>query len=250
MTSTIVPTLDNYYPVTPQKPESCFSLYTLQWRRGQLLVNSSRRLPQPYLPSLDHQQLLVECLKHSPVNLVSIDAKLGPTVLKFWAEACEQAHKPIFLRISSGSKIFKRASHGAMWLHLIDRIIAGLLLLFLSPIMAVLIMIIHFYSPKSLFVREWRVGEKGKLFQVIKFSTTSHKNSQGLGYWLQKSGLEYLPILWNVLRGDMSLILTRCWTLEDAVRLSLARQEQLNTLPIIPSSWEVKTESQIVHSKT
>lgn len=248
MTSTIVPPLDHYYPVTPPNLESCSSHYTLQWRRGQLLVKSSRRLIQPYLPSLGNQQLLVECLKHSPVNLISIDAKLGTTVLKFWAEACKQAHKPLFLRISSGSRLFKRSSRDTMWLQLIDRIIAGLLLLLLTPIMAVLITILKLDSPQSLFTSEWCVGETGKLFQLLRFSTTSHKNSNILGYWLRKSGLEHLPILWNVLKGDMSLILTRCWSLEDAVRLSLAREEQLNTLPIMINSWEVQTESQILHS--
>jgi lipopolysaccharide/colanic/teichoic acid biosynthesis glycosyltransferase len=111
-----------------------------------------------------------------------------------------------------------------MWLQLIDRLIAGLILLFLSPLIAVLIMLIQLGSHNSLFTREWRVGEKGKLFQVIKFSTTSQKNNQGLGYWLRKSSLENLPILWNVLRGDVSLFRTHSWTLEDAVRISLARQ--------------------------
>ncbi|AUT01580.1 sugar transferase [Nostoc sp. CENA543] len=242
MTSTIVPTLDNYYPLTSQQLESCSAHYTLQWRRGQLLVNSSKRLPQPYLPSLDNQQLLVECLKHSPVNLVSIDAKLGTNMLEFWAEACKQAHKPIFLRLADGSRLFKRTSQGAIWLQFIDRLIAGLLLLLLLPVMATLIILMQLYSPQSLFSLEWCVGEKGKLFQLIRFSTNSQKNSQ-LGYWLRQSGLDNLPILWNVIRGDISLIFTRCWILEDAVRISLSRSEQLSTLPIVTNSWEVKTES-------
>ncbi|MCF4968181.1 heterocyst development glycosyltransferase HepC [Nostoc sp. CMAA1605] len=242
MTSTIVPNLDHYYPPTPQQLASCSSHYTLQWRRGQLLVNSAKTLAQLYLPSFDNQQLLVECLKHSPVNLVSIDAKLGTDMLEFWAEACQQAHKPIFLRVADGSRLFKRTSQGAIWLQVIDRLIAGLLLLSLFPVMAVLFMLIQLYSPQSLFSREWCVGEKGKLFQLIRFSTNSQKNSQ-LGYWLRQSGLENLPILWNVIRGDISLIFTRCWTLEDAVRISLSRPEQLSTLPIVTNSWEVKTES-------
>ncbi|MBD2359716.1 sugar transferase [Anabaena minutissima FACHB-250] len=235
MTSTIVPTFDHYYPVNPQQQEPRSSQYTLQWRRGQLLVKSLSKLPQPYFPSLNNQQLLIECLKHSPVDLVSIDAKLGKTVLSFWAESCEQAHKPIFLRISSGSKLFKRGSQGAMWLQLIDRVIAGILLLLLSPIMAVLMILTQVYSPESLFTREWRVGEKGKLFRAIKFSIPTQENSKAFGLWLRKSGLEHLPKLWNVLRGEMSLIGTRCWTLEEAI-----------TLTVITKSWEIETESQIL----
>jgi lipopolysaccharide/colanic/teichoic acid biosynthesis glycosyltransferase len=221
MTSTIVPTFDHYYPVTQQQQESRSSQYTLQWRRGQLLVKSFSKFPQPYLPFIDNQQLLIECLKHSPTDLVSIDAKLGKTVLSFWAEACEQADKPIFLRIPSGSKLFKRGNEGAMWLQLIDRVIAGVLLLLLIPIMAVLIMVMQVYSPKSVFTREWRVGEKGKLFRAIKFSTLNQQNNKALGRWLRQSGLEHLPKLWNVLRGEMSLIGTRCWTLEEAITLTV-----------------------------
>ncbi|WP_066377754.1 MULTISPECIES: heterocyst development glycosyltransferase HepC [unclassified Anabaena] len=247
MTSTIVPTLLHNYPVTPQQQENRASRYTLQWRRGQLLVKASTKLPQPYLPSLDNQQLLVECLKHSPVNLVSIDAKLGKTVLQFWAEGCEQANKPIFLRIPSGSKFFQRTSQNGMWLQLINRVIAGGLLLLLSPIMAVLIILMQVYSPKSIFTREWRVGQRGKLFRTIKFCTTHQQNTTVLGRWLSKSGLDHLPQLWNVLRGEMSLIGTRCWTLEAAISLSLERQHQLKQLPVINNSWEVKAEAQVLH---
>ncbi|AFY46349.1 glycosyl transferase possibly involved in lipopolysaccharide synthesis [Nostoc sp. PCC 7524] len=242
MTSTIVPSLENNRPATPQQPEHHSSPYTLQWRRGQLLVKASTKLPQPYLPSLDSQQLLVECLKHSPVNLVCIDAKLGKTLLQFWAEGCEQAQKPIFLRIPSGSQFFKRASQGAVWLQFIDRVIAGVLLLLLSPIMAVLVILMQVYSPKSLFTREWRVGERGKLFRAIKFCTTHQQNSTPLGRWLRKSGLEHLPQLWNVLRGEMSLIGTRCWTLEEAISLSLERQYQLQPLSRGSGEWGIGSE--------
>lgn len=227
MTSTIVPTFDNYSPITPQTPESRSSLYTLQWRRGQLVVTSWRKLPQPYLPSVDNQQLLVDCLKHSPINLVSIDATLGETVLKFWAEACQQANKPIFLRIPSNSKLFKRVSSGAIWLQLLDRVIAALLLLSLMPMMVIFIILMQFSSPNSLFTYEWCVGEKGKLFRGIKFATNHHKHSNKFGTWLHQSGLEYLPQLWNILQGDMSFIGTRCWTLKQAINLSLIEHQQV-----------------------
>jgi hypothetical protein len=229
MTSTIVPSFDHYYPVTSQVQDFCSSHYTLQWRQGKLLVKSQclKKLPQPYLPALDNQQLLIECLKNSPIDLVTIDAELGKSVLNFWAEACEQADKPIFLRIPSGSKLFKRSRHGAIWLQFIDRVIAGVLLLLAIPIMAILIMLMQIYSPKSIFTREWRVGEKGKLFRAIKFAIPHQQSNQVLGRWLRKSGVEHLPKLWNVLRGDMSLIGSRCWTLEDAMSLTVISYQLL-----------------------
>jgi lipopolysaccharide/colanic/teichoic acid biosynthesis glycosyltransferase len=81
--------------------------------------------------------------------------------------------------------------------------------------------LIRITTLEPVFIYEWRVGEKGKLFRAIKFCTTSQHKFPILGFWLKKSGLEYLPQLWNVVRGEMSLTGSDCWTLEDAVRLSL-----------------------------
>lgn len=248
MTSSIIPTLQNYYTATPQQQDHRSSHCTLQWRRGQLLVKSPGKVKQPYLPCLDSEQLLVDCLKHSPISLVTIDPQLGETILKFWAKACLQAHKPIFLYIPSSHKLSKQGSQSWQWLlRLIDWILAFTLLLLVSPVILGLVVLMQFNTPGSLLVREWRVGERGRLFQTIKFRTTAKQNITSLGRWMRKFGLDNLPQLFNVLRGEMSLIGFRCWTLEDAVRLSLARQRQFDILPVMTSSWEVKTESNLLH---
>jgi lipopolysaccharide/colanic/teichoic acid biosynthesis glycosyltransferase len=230
MTSSIIPTLQNYYNVAQPHQDNRLPHYTtLQWRRGQLLVNFSEQIKQPYLPFLDNEELLVECLKHSPVSLVRIDPKLGETCLKRWASACEQAHKPIFLRISSGNKLLKQGSQPLNWLlRVIDWITALVLLVLVSPVMLGLVVLMQVYSPGSLFAREWHVGERGKLFKSINFCTTAKHNITPLGRWMCKSGLDNLPQLLNVLRGEMSLMGSRCWTLEDAVWLSLEGQKQLS----------------------
>ncbi len=69
-----------------------------------LLVKQLGRVKQPYLPALDSKRSLVKCLQHSPVSLVSIDPKLGEALLRFWADACQEAQKPIFLSIPAGNK--------------------------------------------------------------------------------------------------------------------------------------------------
>ncbi|MBD2342594.1 heterocyst development glycosyltransferase HepC [Anabaena subtropica] len=248
MTSVIVSKVENNDIIAPQDQNNCSSKYTLQWRRGQLLVKSSLKVKQPYLPSLNDEKLLINCLKRSPVNLVSIDGKLGETWLKFWAEACNQAHKPIFLSKPAHVRLSKSGSQSLNWLwRLINQLVAFGLLLLVIPVMLGLVMLMQIDSPKSLFTYEWRVGERGKFFRLINFCTTTQNNSKTLGLWLKKSGLYQLPQLWNVLRGEMNLTGSDCWTLEDAVKLSLAGQQQANTLPIITRSWEVSTESQLVH---
>lgn len=236
MTSVIVSTVESYELATPQNQNYCSSQYTLQWRRGQLLVKFSHKVKQPYLPSLNDEKLLVNCLKHSSVNLVSIDGKLGETLLRFWTEACAKAHKPIFLSKPTHCKLPKS---GNWFWKLINWLLAFVLLLLTSPVMLVLVMLIRLNSAKPVFTYEWCVGEKGKIFRAIKFCTTSKHN-------LKKFGLYRLPQLLNVLRGEMSLTGSNCWTLEDAVRLSLEGQQQENTLPIITSSWEVPIESKMV----
>ncbi|NJM70290.1 MAG: sugar transferase [Scytonema sp. RU_4_4] len=277
MTTSIIPTLQNYYSVKQQQ-DNPSQYCTLQWRQGQLLVMLPGVIKQPYMPSMDKKESLVECLKHSPANLIRIDPKLGEARLKFWADACEEANKPIFLRIPSSDKQSKPVDSALWWLkRLTDWITALIFLLTVSPIMLglILLMCISSPEPKLLFSCQWRVGERGRLFKVFKFRTTTlskkairdeaitqsttlayqdnlcdGENSQNLttlGRWMRKYGLDNLPQLLNVLRGEMSLTGVRCWTLEDAVRLNPEAQRQLNRLPGIMRSWEVEAESNLLH---
>ncbi|MEH1966692.1 heterocyst development glycosyltransferase HepC [Nostoc sp.] len=233
MTTSIIPTLENLYDVT-QEHQDNRGYCTLQWRRGKLLVKAPGRVKQPYLPALDSKRSLVECLQHSTVSLVSIDPKLGEALLRFWADACEEAQKPIFLSIPAGKKLPNEPFRQLQ--RVIDWIAAFVLLLLVSPVMLGLIVLMQVYSPGSLFCYEWRVGERGKLFQVMSFCT---HNITPLGRWMGKYNLHNLPQLFNVLQGDMSLTGSHCWTLEDAV--------QLNKLPEITASWEVEAQSHLLH---
>ncbi|WP_373524970.1 heterocyst development glycosyltransferase HepC [Nostoc sp.] len=239
MTTSIIPTLENLYDVTQQHQDNR-SYCTLQWRRGKLLVKLPGQVKQPYLPSLNSKRSLIECLQHSPVSLVSIDPKLGEALLRFWADACEQAHKPIFLRIPAGNKLPKQPNQPLQ--RLIDWIAALMLLLLVSPVMLGLIILMQVYSPGSLFCREWHVGERGKLFRAIKFCSTTKHNITPLGRWMRKYSLDNLPQLFNVLRGDISLTESHSWTLEDAV--------QLNQLPEITASWEIEAQSNALQLDT
>ncbi len=243
MTNTIVPDLDNYKSIN-QHPETRVSYCTLQWRQQQLLVKPSGQLKQPYMPSLETESFLVECLKHSLVNLIRIDSKLGEEKLELWADACAQASKPIFLRIPSASKNFKQVSPVLGLLQrLVEWCIALLLLLAVSPVMLILILLMWVFSPGPVFNRQWHVGKRGRLFQPLKFRTIT---VNPIGNWMHKYGLENLPQLFNVLRGEMSLIGPRCCTLQDAVRLTKQQQQQLNKLPGIIGSWLLEA-SKVLH---
>ncbi len=266
--------------MTQEHLDNRSSYCTLKWRRGQLLVKLPEELLQPYLPSLETQESLVECLKHSPVSLVRIDPKHGEAKLRFWANACEQAGKPIFMSIPSERKLSNQLTPSLKWLKFLIEWLAAFIFLFAaSPIMLGLIVLMRVYSPGAIFYREWHVGERGKLFRILKFRTTDvrttdvwttdlrttdlrttdliiqtslyggegEQNVTSLGSWMRKYGLDNLPLLLNVLRGEMHLTGRRSWKLEDAVRLNVEGQRRLNKAPGLVSSWQIETESSLLH---
>ncbi len=240
--------------------EANSSIYcTLQWRRNQLLVKPIGTVKQPYMPLLDTYESLKECLQHSSVNLVRIDPKLGEEKVKLWADAAYSASKPIYLQIGTDRKQPKSNSNFLSSMkRLCEWAIATVVLLVVSPLMLLLSALMKIDVQAPLFERSWYVGERGRLFKLIKFRTTSvnqkienkeiTKATTLLGKWMRKYGLDNLPQLLNVIRGEMGLFGSRCWTLEDAVRLTPLSQKQLNNLPGIMGSWEVETEeSSILH---
>lgn len=94
--------------------------------------------------------------------------------------------------------------------------VTGLLLL--SPVLAVVAAAIRLTMGSPVFFRQLRPGHRGMPFTLIKFRTmTGARDVDGrllpdeqrlarLGYWLRRSSLDELPELWNVLKGEMSLV--------------------------------------------
>ncbi|MUG98983.1 exopolysaccharide biosynthesis polyprenyl glycosylphosphotransferase [Scytonema sp. UIC 10036] len=101
-----------------------------------------------------------------------------------------------------------------------DVLIAGLLLVLLSPLMLVTALAIKLDSPGPVFYSQLRSGLYGKPFKVYKFrSMYQDAEKRGaqwasqrdpritrVGYWLRVIRIDELPQIWNVLCSEMSLI--------------------------------------------
>ncbi|MEZ5645336.1 MAG: undecaprenyl-phosphate glucose phosphotransferase [Burkholderiaceae bacterium] len=102
-----------------------------------------------------------------------------------------------------------------------DRVIASLVLLLISPLLLVIALAIKLDSPGPVFFRQARKGWSGKTFHIWKFrSMYVHQPEAGVvqqatrndpritrvGGFLRKTSLDELPQVFNVLRGEMSLV--------------------------------------------
>jgi Undecaprenyl-phosphate glucose phosphotransferase len=104
---------------------------------------------------------------------------------------------------------------------LFDRVLASFLLLLVMPTMGVIACLIKLDSPGPVFFRQKRLGFNNRPFNVMKFRTMTHGETQQdgvrqarrgdgrvtrIGRFLRRSSLDELPQLFNVLRGEMSLV--------------------------------------------
>jgi exopolysaccharide biosynthesis polyprenyl glycosylphosphotransferase len=112
---------------------------------------------------------------------------------------------------------------------LFDVILSAILLLIFWPLMLLLVLVVWLDSGRPALFRQPRVGREGDVFIAFKFRTMRSEASTdetadiytregdprvtAAGRWLRKLRFDELPQLFNVLRGDMSLIGPRAeWT--------------------------------------
>lgn len=225
-----IPNVPTYSLVNSQQPECKLISWTLKWQQKHLIVKAGKpQLHQVALECVD-EQWLQECLQKSPVKIVKIDPAVGAANLKIWATACNHAKKAIFLRAGTAQKLPYLYPFRWRLKRSCDFLAAALLVIVLSPVILGLIGWLWIKSPQSpVFIRQWRVGKRGQLFGLLKFNSLATVDHHY--YW------QNLPQLFNVLRGEMSLVGARPWTLTEVTYL---QPQQLNTLPGITGLPEIK----------
>jgi exopolysaccharide biosynthesis polyprenyl glycosylphosphotransferase len=113
--------------------------------------------------------------------------------------------------------------------HALDRTFAGLMLIALAPLLGTVALAVRLSSPGPVLFRQRRVGRDGHEFDLLKFRTMRESTGLGthefelldgcapggiegtdrrtpIGRWLRDLALDELPQLFNVLRGDMSIV--------------------------------------------
>lgn len=103
---------------------------------------------------------------------------------------------------------------------LFDIVISFVGLVVTLPATIVVMILLIIDSPRDIFFGQWRLGQHGKPFKMYKFrkfppewsdggpglTVAFDSRMTGLGAFLEKTKLDELPQLWNILKGDMSVV--------------------------------------------
>lgn len=153
-----------------------------------------------------------------------------------------------------------------------DIILASVLAVFAIPLGLAIAVGIKLDSPGPIFFRQPRAGRGGRRFEMMKFRTMgvgadadkaslAHLNRSGdirlfkipadprvtkFGAFLRRWSLDEVPQLWNVLRGDMSLVGPRPFFESDFATYEDHHFRRLDTKPGITGLWQVSGRSEVV----
>lgn len=101
---------------------------------------------------------------------------------------------------------------------ILDFLLAGFALLLLSPVMLILSIMVKYKLGSPIIFKQERPGKGEKIFTLYKFRTmTDQRDENGellpdeirltkFGKLLRSTSLDELPELWNIIRGDMSIV--------------------------------------------
>ncbi|HTG35223.1 MAG TPA: sugar transferase [Thermoanaerobaculia bacterium] len=134
-----------------------------------------------------------------------------------------------------------------------DIVVAAFGLLLFLPLLAVVMVAIQIESPGPAIFRQRRTGYRGQVFTILKFRTMTVAEDAGdvrqatkndtrvtaAGALLRKLSIDELPQLWNVLRGDMSLVGPRPPIPEEVAQYKRWQRRRLAMKPGLTCLWQI-----------
>jgi exopolysaccharide biosynthesis polyprenyl glycosylphosphotransferase len=164
---------------------------------------------------------------------------------------------PVYSLISGPDRVLALVAKRA-----IDIVVAVAGLVILSPVLLAIALAIRLREGPPVFFRQTRVGLHGRRFEVLKFRTmstdaearyadvvgqsdprafklTNDPRVTSTGRFLRRTSLDELPQLWNVLRGEMSLVGPRPAPPREVEGYDLWHRRRLSMKPGITGLWQV-----------
>jgi len=227
------------------------------WRADLVVVSPGRGVQGPDLRRLGW------LLEKSPVGLAVVDVADSAAPHRLHATSYGGA---TFVHLADPApSALARGCKSA-----VDRIGAALLLALLSPVLAVLVVMVRLDSRGPGFFRQTRVGQDGAYFRIFKLRTMSvHaerdrtallERNEGsgplfkihddprvtrVGHFLRRTSLDELPQLLNVVRGEMSLVGPRPALPAEVAEYDDVELRRLAVKPGMTGLWQVSGRSNL-----
>lgn len=159
------------------------------------------------------------------------------------------------------------------WKRLLDFYIASMAIIFLSPLYLIIIFYIKITSKGPIFFMQKRVGFKGNVFKMYKFRTMHHdtnikfhenkmvdaiKSDKAMvkldkydprifpgGKLLRASSIDELPQLFNILKGEMSIVGPRPCIPYEAEAYMRWHRHRFDLLPGLTGLWQVSGKNKL-----
>lgn len=167
-----------------------------------------------------------------------------------------------WLIVVNGAKFLKRS---------MDISLSLIMLVLLSPLLALVALLIKITDGGPVFYAQARIGKWGREFNAYKFRSmiveadkqvesvvhlSHHENSISykvkkdprvtrIGAFIRKASIDELPQLWNVVRGDMSLVGPRPHVQREVDQYTLRDRRRLDVVPGITCIWQVSGRADI-----
>lgn len=163
----------------------------------------------------------------------------------------------------------KKTFYQLFWKRILDILLSGIALIVLSPIILIVGILVRIKLGSPIIFKQERPGKSEKIFSMYKFRTmTDERDHDGeylpdeirltkFGKMLRATSLDELPELWNILKGDMSIVGPRPLLVEYLPLYSEKQRKRHNVRPGLTGlaqvngrnaiSWEEKFDLDVYY---